>query len=1220
METKIYIKQIMQWSLITALLLVMNYRVRAQVNCVELACQANMNVSTDPAQCSAVVNYAVPTVTNDCCVAPTSVPGYTYLGSFGGHTYFMSTIATDWPSANAAAISTGGKLVSINSPAENAFLLSVTAGQYFQIGGFQNHANPNYPEPSGGWEWVDGSPFTYTNWAGGEPNNAGSGEDYMEFYGGDHGFWNDLPVYSEPFAVEFGCDLAPSLISGLPSGSVFPSGSTAVIYKATDAHGNTATCSFNVIVNDNQAPVPNLESLPDAIAQCSASIITIPTANDNCAGTVSGTTSDPLIYNSEGNYIIHWTYNDGHGNSSSQNQTVIVHDITAPVPVVASLPNVTGQCSAAVTAPTANDNCAGVITGITSDPLTYNSEGTYTIHWTYNDGHGNSSSQNQTVIVHDATAPVANVTTLSTVTGQCSAVVSSAPTANDNCTGVITGTTSDPLTYNSEGTYTIHWTYNDGHGNSSSQNQTVIVHDATAPVANVTTLSTVTGQCSAAVTAPTANDNCAGVITGITSDPLTYSAEGTYTIHWTYNDGHGNSSSQNQTVVVHDATAPVANVTTLSTITGQCSATVTTAPKATDNCAGQITGTTSDPLTYSAEGTYTIHWIYNDGHGNSSSQNQTVIVHDATAPVINGCPDNINSCVNVVTWTPPTASDNCSLLSFTSNHNPGETFPNGTTVVTYTANDGHGNTAVCSFNVVVSNSSSFTLTIAASSTTVCQGSAVTLSASGANTYSWNNGVTNGTAFIPSAGITTYTVIGTTAGGCTKSASITITVNAAPAVPGGCDVYKCGTGTVKLTASVGTGETADWYSSATGGTLLASGTLSYTTPNISTTTIYYVQARKTSTGCVSMSRKAMTAFVSQAAPADPGLISGPVYGLCNVSGINYSIAPVARVIYYYWIVPNGVTITAGQGTTQITVNFGSPSSCSDDIYVFAVNACGVTYSSLDISGTTAAPGAISGSENGVCTTSGVNYSITPVFGAVSYTWTVPYGAIIVGANSTTFTTTSTSINVNYGSSFSGSGNICVKTNNACGSSTTSCKQVNAKPDIPSAITGSSSVCAHATVVYQVSPLVAGVTSYSWTVPNGASITAGQGTSQATVHFGTSSGSVSVKAVNGCGYSNYKSKAVSISCREAGEPLTTISSFTAYPNPAHNMLTIKIDSELKGDYQIALTDITGRLVLSENKNAEDGIKTVDIDLSKLPSAVYMLEVKSSVESWNMKVVKE
>jgi hypothetical protein len=84
-----------------------------------------------------------------------------------------------------------------------------------------------------------------------------------------------------------------------------------------------------------------------------------------------------------------------------------VNDNVAPVPNVASLPNVTGQCSANVTAPTATDNCAGTITGTTNSPLTYTQQGTYTITWTYNDGKGNIATQNQTVIVNDNTAPVA---------------------------------------------------------------------------------------------------------------------------------------------------------------------------------------------------------------------------------------------------------------------------------------------------------------------------------------------------------------------------------------------------------------------------------------------------------------------------------------------------------------------------------------------------------------------------------------------------------------------------------------------------------------------------------------------------------------------------------------------------------------------------------------------------------------------------------------------
>ena len=115
-------------------------------------------------------------------------------------------------------------------------------------------------------------------------------------------------------------------------------------------------------------------------------------------------------------------------------------------------------------------------------------------------------------------------------------------------------------------------------------------------------------------------------------------------------------------VIVKDNESPVPDLATLPDVTGQCSATAT-APSATDNCAGSVIGTTSDSTSYSTQGTRTITWTYNDGKGNTSTQSQTVIVHDTQNPVILGCPANIitnpnpGSCTKVVTWTAPTATD-----------------------------------------------------------------------------------------------------------------------------------------------------------------------------------------------------------------------------------------------------------------------------------------------------------------------------------------------------------------------------------------------------------------------------------------------------------------------------------------------------------------------------------------------------------------------------------
>lgn len=86
-------------------------------------------------------------------------------------------------------------------------------------------------------------------------------------------------------------------------------------------------------------------------------------------------------------------------------------------------------------------------------------------------------------------------------------------------------------------------------------------------------------------------------------------------------------------IAIGDTVAPVADVSPLITITGDCT-TVVTAPTATDHCAGAITGTTTDSLNYTIPGNYTIHWSYNDGNGNTSTQNQSVVITATPIPTL----------------------------------------------------------------------------------------------------------------------------------------------------------------------------------------------------------------------------------------------------------------------------------------------------------------------------------------------------------------------------------------------------------------------------------------------------------------------------------------------------------------------------------------------------------------------------------------------------------
>ena len=83
-----------------------------------------------------------------------------------------------------------------------------------------------------------------------------------------------------------------------------------------------------------------------------------------------------------------------------------------------------------------------------------------------------------------------------------------------------------------------------------------------------------------------------------------------------------------------------------------------------------------------------------------------------------------------------------------------------------------------------------------------------------------------------------------------------------------------------------------------------------------------------------------------------------------------------------------------------------------------------------------------------------------------------------------------------------------------------------PSAPGAITGTGSVCAHATNLVFSVPLVLNVTSYVWTVPSDATIIAGQGSNSITVNFGVNSGTITAKASNSCGTSSAATLLVNI----------------------------------------------------------------------------------------------
>ncbi len=137
-------------------------------------------------------------------------------------------------------------------------------------------------------------------------------------------------------------------------------------------------------------PTWDTTSLADLYAECDITL-TAPSASYGST-TVTGTTNQ-MFFNAQGNYTIEWKYVSGN-DSITQTQYLSIADTTAPVADSTQLANLTENCPFTLTAPTASDNCEGLIVG-TTDSLTFNTAGIYTITWTFADSLGNTSTQTQ---------------------------------------------------------------------------------------------------------------------------------------------------------------------------------------------------------------------------------------------------------------------------------------------------------------------------------------------------------------------------------------------------------------------------------------------------------------------------------------------------------------------------------------------------------------------------------------------------------------------------------------------------------------------------------------------------------------------------------------------------------------------------------------------------------------------------------------------------------
>ena len=319
-----------------------------------ITCPADITVNNDPGECGAMVFYTVPSYSDNCSLIPASLSGYTLLGNYGGSRYFRSNGTALSIIARNAAVVLGGHLATVTSVGENNFLKN--ASNWYSWLGFSDRVT------EGVYVWETGETPTFSNWYPGEPNNFnGNQEDFAAINFGAPGSWNDEnDTYALYWIVEFdGLGvLEPNIGKG--SGSFYPLGTTTLTYQATDLHGNSADCTFDITVVDNEdptivCPAPVAVDTDPGSCEATGVVLGSPSIGDNCTG-ASASNNAPSSYVLGANTVT-WTVLDGSNNSATCDQTVTVSDHEDPDAVCQGISvNADGDGNYPIDANLVNDN------------------------------------------------------------------------------------------------------------------------------------------------------------------------------------------------------------------------------------------------------------------------------------------------------------------------------------------------------------------------------------------------------------------------------------------------------------------------------------------------------------------------------------------------------------------------------------------------------------------------------------------------------------------------------------------------------------------------------------------------------------------------------------------------------------------------------------------------------------------------------------------------
>ena len=571
------------------------------------------------------------------------------------------------------------------------------------------------------------------------------------------------------------------------------------------------------------------------------------------------------------------------------------------------------------------------------------------------------------------------------------------------------------------------------------------------------------------------------------------------------------------------------------------------------NGAGQNTPFVPAPTNYvGATQSYVVNGFDIDGCANQD----TVVVTVLPQPILNaGVDQTICSGIPVIlnaSTTLQTATAVTSIVWSNSIPNNTQYVPTTTGVLTATATGANGCTTQDAVQITVL---ALPIVNAGNDFTVCTGLSATLTATGANTYAWNNNVSQAMPFYPTA-TQTYTVIGTGTNGCTGQDQVVVTISTGPTVTVIGNQVVCASAPVTLGAAT---------TNSMGGFWTTSNGLGVISPNVSNGTVTYVPTTNdpavvnftyvASNACGNASQSTTVTVLPI-----PTVNAGPDIASC--SGLPVTLSATSNgVISWNNSVANNVAFVPGSSATYTVTAVGANNCSNSDQMVLTVLAL---------------PDVNAGADQTICSGSTATLNAA---GANSFVWNngVVNSVAFAPTGTQTYTVTGTALN-------------------GCQSSDQVSVTVNATPVALVSVVDDVTIAA--------SP--AGM-NYQWiNCASGTDIP----TATAAQFTATANGSyaVIVTSLQGC-----EDVSDCIDINSVGLDQINISDMNVFPNPTSGEVNVTMPENMSVDVQIF--DAQGKLVAEQMNVTNNG----KLNISNVTPGVYMVRLTAENAVQTFRVVK-